>query len=98
MLAKCANPVCGTPFRHLNEGKLFQVEGEHIPEVGRFSLRQRHHYVERYWLCDSCAAHLTLTVEKGRGIVPVPLAERRPSVSVPVNRPAIGYSLTARIA
>jgi hypothetical protein len=98
MLAKCANPACGTPFHHLNDGKLFQVEGESLPEVGRFSLRKRRHYIERYWLCDACAAHLTLTFEKGRGVVPVPLAARRPPVPVPTNRPAVGYSLAARIA
>ena len=100
MLAKCANPACGTPFRHLHEGKLFQVESENSPEAGhRFSLRKRRPYIERYWLCDKCAAGFTLTFEKGRGIVPVPL--RGPSVKRPPlhpARPSLGYALAARIA
>lgn len=98
MLAKCANPACGTSFRQLNQGKLFQVEGENPPESGRFSLRKRRHYLERYWLCDECAGVFTLAFEKGRGIVPVPLAKPRPAVPVRSRAPAAGYSLTARIA
>jgi hypothetical protein len=29
--------------------------------------------VEHYWLCDACSPYVTLTFEKERGIVTVPL-------------------------
>jgi len=102
MLAKCANPACGTPFRHLNQGKLFQVEGEESVERRPLvSLRRRRHYVERYWLCDACAARFTLTFEEGRGVVPVSLAtpaSKRPTAAIRPVRPAFGYVPAARVA
>lgn len=77
MLHKCANPACSSPFRRLEEGKLFQVETEYLLPVGtRRAKRQDRpvRRVDRYWLCDRCSLFLTLSVEKGRGVVPVPLA------------------------
>jgi hypothetical protein len=72
VLHKCANPACSNPFRHLDRGKLFQVEmerfGPAIPRKDRFVRR-----MEYYWLCDECAPLLTLTFEKGRGMITVPL-------------------------
>ena len=72
MLHKCANPACATLFRRLSEGKLFQVEAPYLggPEV---SARKRRlpHRIEHFWLCDTCASHLTLGFEKGRGVVTV---------------------------
>ena len=80
MLYKCANPVCTKPFRHLDKGKLFQVETEQSPASStRLALptrrgRMLRHHIERYWLCDDCASSLTLTFEKGRGIATTPLS------------------------
>lgn len=80
MLHKCANPECVSPFLHLSEGKLFQVETERFPvpshertDSGRHprSLRQ----VEHYWLCNDCCGLLTLMFEKGRGVVMAPLPQ-----------------------
>jgi hypothetical protein len=79
MLHKCANPICLKRFRHLDEGKLFQVETECLPvstspRSASASRRGRvTRQVERYWLCDDCSVVLTLTFEKGRGVVPIPL-------------------------
>ncbi len=79
MLYKCANPACEQPFRHLDEGKLFQVETEYFPasETRQPSLSRRgrmlRHHIERYWLCDSCSSTLTLAFEQGRGISTIPL-------------------------
>lgn len=80
MLHKCANPACLVPFRKLSQGKLFLVETE--PRKGS-ELRRAHwrgqppHWIEYYWLCDQCAFALTLSYERGRGVVTVP----RPEVS-----------------
>jgi len=29
--------------------------------------------MERYWLCDNCSSLLTLTFERGRGMITVPI-------------------------
>jgi hypothetical protein len=78
VLTKCANPVCPSLFRHLSQGKLFQVETESFTEAitrplvpTRKSRSARH--VQHYWLCDLCSPTLTLIVEKGRGMITVPL-------------------------
>jgi hypothetical protein len=77
MLHKCANSECSSPFRRLEEGKLFQVEVGPSPifASGRGTAQRRRQVrqVERFWLCDKCSSLLTLTFEKGRGVVTVPL-------------------------
>src|SRR4029077_12957290 len=32
--------------------------------------------IERYWLCDGCSSLLTLTFDRGRGIITLPLLAR----------------------
>jgi len=77
MLHKCANQACSAPFRRLREGKLFQVETEYYGNnpPGQPTLRkvkaQRH--VEHFWLCDACSPFVTLTFDRERGVVTVPL-------------------------
>ena len=78
MLHKCANPACPNRFRHLNLGKLFQVETQFFPlSVSRHLTTKRRprsaRRIEHYWLCDPCSLLLTLTFEKGRGMITVPL-------------------------
>jgi hypothetical protein len=82
MLSKCANPACIRPFLSLNRGKLFLLETDCSVQVlaknaaslrkGRIARR-----TERYWLCDDCSSLLTLTFERGRGMVTVPLPPRK---------------------
>ena len=75
MLNKCANPACAAPFRKLSQGKLFLVETEPLagPALKRARWKgQSSHHIEHYWLCDQCAFTLTLSYEKGRGMVAVP--------------------------
>jgi hypothetical protein len=81
MLHKCANPACASAFRSLRHGKLFLLETDYGSAPGsgpspgnrRERLARR---VERYWLCDRCSSLLTLTFERGRGMVTVPLPAR----------------------
>jgi hypothetical protein len=80
MLHKCANPACLSPFRHLGEGKLFQIEMEGKKSLlagGRGKERKGNVFpqIERYWLCDQCSSWLTLAVERGRGVITVPLPD-----------------------
>jgi hypothetical protein len=48
--------------------------------------------VEHYWLCDECSSLLTLTFEKGRGMITVPIPARMRN-TIPMHfgrvRPAI---------
>jgi hypothetical protein len=80
MLHKCANPACAVRFRHLGRGKLFQIESGYLeapalaPSVSGRRVRALRR-VERYWLCDECASALTLTFDRSRGVVTVPLPD-----------------------
>jgi hypothetical protein len=78
MLSKCANPGCPASFLYLHEGKLFRLDSSteiliRIPvsEVTRPSRR-----FEFFWLCDQCAAELTLGYNKEIGITVAPLLKR----------------------
>jgi hypothetical protein len=79
LLSHCANPQCSRPFLHLRQGKLFLVETKDpthpgtlkVPDSAHLRLRPRR--VERYWMCDECAAVWTLVHDRNRGIVLLPL-------------------------
>ncbi|HMK20709.1 MAG TPA: hypothetical protein VK466_00145 [Terriglobales bacterium] len=79
MLYKCANEASNTPFRRLREGKLFQMETEYFagrgpsPALSRRARPWRR--VEHYWLCDACSPFVTLTFDRERGVVTVPLPD-----------------------
>jgi hypothetical protein len=84
MLHKCANPVCASLFRSLSHGKLFLLHTDRptprtsgiTPPIRRERSVRR---MERYWLCDACSCLVTLTFERGRGMVAVPLPARNTS-------------------
>ena len=75
MLHKCANPDCPSIFRRLSQGKLFVVETDNSTAASEPATRKTRseRRVERYWLCDCCSSLLTLSFERGRGVVAVPL-------------------------
>jgi hypothetical protein len=81
VLYKCANPACPSLFRSLSRGKLFLLDSDTYAPVasGLAPAIRRGRQVERYWLCDSCSSLLTLTFERGRGMVTVPLPPRNTS-------------------
>ncbi len=73
MLSKCANPGCSHPFLYLHEGKLFRVDvpRQQISDAaGSMDIEQRKlpQRVEYFWLCDSCASHLTI-VRTNNGVI-----------------------------
>lgn len=79
MLSKCANPGCSAAFLYLSRGKLFRWETSSAangngrtfgtdPQAQSTARR-----IEFFWLCEDCAASMTLTFEKGVGVVPRPL-------------------------
>jgi hypothetical protein len=91
VLHKCANPLCLNPFRKLSEGKLFLVETEALdpsnPERSTWKGKAPRH-IEHYWLCDQCASVLTLSFERGRGMITVPLP--RAARKIPVASVRLG--------
>jgi len=96
MLSKCANPACAIPFRRLREGKLFVVESEYpaSPELqeGMSSRRAKSlRRVEHYWLCDDCANFITLTFDRERGMITIPLPDF--SIQPSLNRMPLHSSL-----
>ena len=71
MLAKCANPSCSTPLVYLREGKIFMVESpqSRTDKDGAIPIRPKPpNRVEHFWLCGPCAAQLTLTYDRQRGV------------------------------
>ncbi len=83
MIAKCANPECGAPFRYLREGRLFEVDldaaGHRV--VGPFRIAENGgppHRLEHFWLCGACCRRLTLAIDPQHGVVTVPLPRPEP--------------------
>ena len=73
MVSKCANPECSTPFRYFHQGKLFRLETRIGPDRRRalgteHDAKKSMHRLEFFWLCDDCAAKMTLVAEKGVGV------------------------------
>jgi len=74
VLNKCANPVCSAQFRYLHQGKLFEVEVQYAESPTSDSQSKAGNgkgHAERCWLCDECAAHITLRFDARRGVVMV---------------------------
>jgi hypothetical protein len=74
MLSKCANSSCSSPFLYLHSGKLFRMDvavepPAHKKEDGKKPSRR----VEFFWLCNACAARMTLSYKPGIGVVATPI-------------------------
>lgn len=69
MLAKCANPNCGTPLVYLREGKIFMVESQR-PQLELLDRNKPKaaNRVEHFWLCGPCSNKMTLTYDQQRGV------------------------------
>lgn len=80
MLAKCANSSCSKPFRYLHEGKLFRLEAGEPNKQGSWRGS------EWFWLCDQCAAKVTLRVEVGK-VVATPLPHETRAVAMGAGEP-----------
>lgn len=107
MLSECANPQCSKPFLQVREGKLFLVETGRPEKLafsradGVFQARTTQPRIDRFWLCDECAARWTLIYDREQGILLAPL--RKPVASVPMppeasgKRPAFAHLKTAAL-
>jgi len=69
MITKCANELCGEPFLFFRGGKLFIVDVRSGPQPGGpGTADQASQKLEHFWLCEHCAA--TMTVVVGQGSTP----------------------------
>jgi hypothetical protein len=69
MLSKCLNPGCSATFQYLGQGRLFRFD---FAEAGRrrapsgkkekvvAAVPGKAHPMEHFWLCESCAAAMTI--------------------------------------
>lgn len=82
MVGTCANRHCGAPFLYFRAGRLFTFDLNDAPSLEGRGADQR--TVEHFWLCDRCASTLTLTLERGRGVVVGPLVPNSGSLAISV--------------
>jgi hypothetical protein len=89
MLSHCANPQCSKPFLRLREGKLFVVETRPArsreSEASPFMPERPRSRMERYWLCEECAAVWTLVHDPERGVRLAPLPRPAARVSAAMS-------------
>lgn len=91
MLHKCANPACCAQFRYLHQGWLFEVEVQQC--AGTSAGVQDRSWngkgrVERWWLCERCAAHIALQFDPQQGLIMVSSLEDSEGVVIGVVRQA----------
>ena len=77
MLSKCANPGCPAAFLYLHQGKLFRLDrsAEMLVRIPVSEVPRPSDRIEFFWLCNQCAAELTLGYKKETGITVVPLSK-----------------------
>jgi hypothetical protein len=71
VLQERANRGCGTPFRYLHQGKLLEIKTQYRSSPGSEAERNPKNgtgYIQRYWLCAHCAAHVTLFFDRQHGL------------------------------
>jgi hypothetical protein len=65
MVTKCANPLCGAPFRYFREGKLFLVDvsRQMTNASGEESAQRTKRNPEYFWLCEQCSSTMAIDVD-----------------------------------
>jgi len=90
MLSKCLNSRCSATFQYFGQGRLFRVD---FADAGRkralagketiSSIRSKACPIEHFWLCEDCAAVMTIELSDGGEIrlVEIEAAGRKPVLS-----------------
>lgn len=90
MLSKCLNQNCSATFQYLTQGRLYRIDftdarrkrarsGKQIIP----SNRSKSDRVEHFWLCDNCAASLTIELNEDGTVRLVPLTNPAGPVEAP---------------
>ncbi len=82
MLSKCANHDCAEIFRYLHLGKLFRIEVPAATELASPHRKKPVLRTEFFWLCESCAAQMTLVYSGELGVITRPLPTLRAGVGL----------------
>ena len=77
MLAHCVNPDCVLPLRSFSEGRLFQFEIVSISVAANDAAtapfdEKPQRQTAHFWLCGTCAQHMTLLLDAVAGLRVVP--------------------------
>jgi hypothetical protein len=92
MLSKCLNPRCSAKFRYLRQGHLFRADFTEASRKSALngdkrvaSTRDKACPVEHFWLCERCAATMTVEVGEDGAVYAVPfeIPARVPAASAP---------------
>lgn len=88
MVSKCLNSYCSAIFKYFSRGRLFRVD---FTEAGRrnavankkiiASIRSKANPIEHFWLCEKCAAEMTIELsDAGEArLVPLEVSAQKPT-------------------
>jgi CheY-like chemotaxis protein len=77
MIQKCANPLCGEPFRYFRAGKIYAFDRPVMALPGSSGASGRR--AEHYWLCGACSQKLRIVLAEEGSITLIPVAGSTPS-------------------
>jgi hypothetical protein len=86
MVSKCANSGCPSVFLYLHAGRVFRIEVE-PPNPCSSGLgkdqktKKPARRAEYFWLCEDCAAKMTLVFQQDGGIKIRPIAQAKAAAS-----------------
>ena len=89
MLSKCLNSRCFATFQYYGQGRLYRVDfADARRKRGKetvTSIRSKTFPIEHFWLCDECAATMTIELSDGGEVrlVPCELSARKPAAITP---------------
>jgi hypothetical protein len=98
MLSKCFNPQCSATFHRMGQGRLFRMDFTeaarksalpgrgHADQEVVAALRCKSHPVEHFWLCENCAATMTIALSKAGEVEMIPLETAPPRISAVSSR------------
>ncbi len=95
MLSKCLNSRCSATFQYLGQGRLYRVDfadaGKKSAGAGKGTvacIRSQTHPIEHFWLCDACAATMTVALSDAGEVrlVPAMASGPKPIVSAAKGR------------
>ena len=93
MLSKCLNQNCSETFQYLGQGRLYRIDfteaGRKRAQAGKQSPSSnlsKSDRMEHFWLCENCAATMTIELSEDGAVRLVPLAIPGKPVEVPARR------------
>lgn len=92
MLSKCFNPRCDATFHYFGQGRLFCIDFAAVARkrvlAGKKPVdsdRSDESSLEHFWLCERCAATMTIELSDSGEVCLVPLEFHRPATASPTQ-------------